>query len=260
MRPAAAAPERTGPETGSDAWPHRKHGATCRLRVSADSHPPTAGARLRTGLARANGFTLVEVVMVVAILVVLAAVLLPRLDDVLDGTDTQPGARHKITRLSLHELRAAIKGTPSHPGFEMDLGEIPALIQDLLVMPMVPLPSGKPVNPYSALSQMGWNGPYLQQATGKYIVDDTIGGSGFTSAYGTSNAPALLDAWGHTLILQWPTTAGLSLADRQRFTRLVSAGPDGKVNTPSGQQSPDPDDTGVVGDDVVVYLSWMGGW
>ena len=68
--------------------------------------------------------------------------------------------------------------------------------------------------------------------------------NGFATTFGTTGDPAMLDAWGSPIIIQWPTgdTTGT-------YVRLVSAGPNGKIDTaltdlPASSR----------GDDVVLFL------
>jgi hypothetical protein len=181
--------------------------------------------------------------VVAAILTVLAGL-------VLYAGDTGSEARIQATRASEIAIRDAICGTQGAPGFVSDLGEAPIHLADLFVLPPL-LPSGARPLPFDRFTGRGWNGPYLVRNTGRYALAPA---GGFTNLYGNDGDPALIDAWGHAIVLQWPTQAGLPLAERQVYTRLVSAGPDGVLNTSSNMLAPDLGDPDQVGDDVVAYL------
>lgn len=193
---------------------------------------------------RPAGFTLVELLVVVAVLATLALGAVRYI-----GGDVIADARADVSRTSLVTLRAAILGEPERPGFRDDLGELPLKLSDLFVQPLV-LPSGALVQAFDPLSGRGWNGPYLSQPPGRYHVDDS---SGFSAWFGAEGEPAALDAWGRAIVLQAPTSA-TTPAERDEFTRLVSAGPDGIVTTDPSQLAPDAQATAEVGDDLVLYL------
>jgi hypothetical protein len=96
---------------------------------------------------------------------------------------------------------------------------------------------------YDSISRRGWNGPYVQHTGGTYTVNNT---AGFTQAYGENGDPTVLDGWGRPIVLQRPSVAQPNL-----HARLVSAGPDGVISTPTNQQFPAKSSCG---DDLVLYL------
>jgi hypothetical protein len=60
----------------------------------------------------------------------------------------------------------------------------------------------------------------------------------------------VIDGWGRPIVIQ-RYTAGVNAEERSLFTRLVSAGPDGVINTPTDVAAPS---KAVCGDDIVLYL------
>lgn len=204
---------------------------------------------VRARRSGARAFTLLELVVVVAILVVLAGVAVIR------GGAIREDANKTTTMVTLTSARNAITGTPGDPGFREDVGQIPGSIEELFILPNVTISDAqhpaKPVLPFEPSTGHGWNGPYISRPTGVYKSDLA---AGFLVDYGTDGAPAILDAWHRPLILQIPTTPGLSLEDRVGFSRLVSAGADGIVNTSPAAQSPDITKEAETGDDLVLYL------
>ncbi|MEM8884621.1 MAG: hypothetical protein AAGD14_11165, partial [Planctomycetota bacterium] len=63
-----------------------------------------------------------------------------------------------------------------------------------------------------------------------------------------------LDGWGNPVVIQLPDASTGTLEQRLNAVRLVSAGPNGDIETPSDQLEPDVSDPAAVGDDVVLYL------
>lgn len=179
-----------------------------------------------------RGFSLIEMVLVVAILVILAGLVLPMLWGVQDNSASV------ATTAGLQAIRTAIVGSgPGQPGYLSDMGKLPVTMRDLFIMPTS-------ATPFDPLTSRGWRGPYLLDATGTYQVN----ANGFSVAYGANGDPAVLDSWGHPIIIQAAPTASDSNPPN---IRLVSAGQDGIVQTPDGDSYPSPTTRG---DDVVLFL------
>ena len=107
---------------------------------------------------------------------------------------------------------------------------------------------------HNDVEQRRWQGPYVQQNGGTYAVNDT---NGFTLLYGNDTAssssvtdPTVMDAWGRPIVIQVPTT-GVGSEPGVNFVRLVSAGPDGVINTPENVAMPT---TTERGDDIILFL------
>ena len=153
------------------------------------------------------------------------------------------------TAATLASVRDAILGTPAQPGLWQDLGEqqiyFPQTIADLFRF-STNLPAN--FQSFNPVTRLGWRGPYLSASDGSYAVNLA---NNFTSTYGNDGDPAILDAWGRPVILQVPQVSGASLGDEIKNARLVSAGPDGIIQTPLNQLAPSTNDCG---DDVILFL------
>ena len=110
---------------------------------------------------------------------------------------------------------------------------------------------------YDPVSRIGWRGAWLDVTTATaYAVN---GVDGFTNTYGEGDGRdgpnpddlAPLDGWGNPVVIQLPDVAAGVTDDEVESVRLVSAGPDGVLDTPGDVLEPS-----VVqkGDDLVLYL------
>lgn len=117
-------------------------------------------------LGDAAGFTLVELVIIIVILGIVAAVAVPRFADMANSS------RRTATQQELQALRRAIVGNPDvvaggqvvDRGFEGDVGRPPDRLQDLVTRP-----DSIPV--YDPLTRLGWNGPYIDGTGANYLTD-----------------------------------------------------------------------------------------
>ncbi|MFH1853374.1 MAG: prepilin-type N-terminal cleavage/methylation domain-containing protein [Candidatus Neomarinimicrobiota bacterium] len=138
-----------------------------------------------------EGFTLIELVMIIAILSILSAIAIPKITDIIIIS------REKATKGEMTELKKAIMGDPSavaggtlvDKGFNGDNGRLPNPIDEMITQGSLP--------DWNRYTQRGWNGPY--------ISDD--GADEWKK-----------DAWGNVYVIH-----SYSAGD----TSLVSHGPDG---------------------------------
>lgn len=113
-----------------------------------------------------KGFTLIELILVIVILGIIAAVAIPRMGDFTESS------RQSATLSELQTLKRAIVGNPSvvaggryiDVGFEGHLGHPPASLGELGRMP-------DSLAVYNKFTRIGWNGPYLDTSGGKFLTD-----------------------------------------------------------------------------------------
>ncbi|MGA2500861.1 MAG: prepilin-type N-terminal cleavage/methylation domain-containing protein [Tepidisphaeraceae bacterium] len=199
----------------------------------------------RPVLKSRRGLTLLELVVVVAVMAIIAGAMVPNVAHYL--------ASSKVTaaNASLAHIRDAIVGTPEIPGYLADTGQWPTTLADLV---RNPFPPGNPLATFNRDSRRGWRGPYLLNANGSYTVDNT---RNFTSAYGIGGDSALLDPWGNPIILQRSTIGvpdGTPDANNC-FIRLVSAGPNGILDTPRDYSGTPYPPRAARGDDIVLFIN-----
>ncbi len=113
-----------------------------------------------------TGFTLVELVIIIVILGIIAAVAIPKF-----GTLTK-SSKVNATREEMRRIKMAIIGDPGlvsggqyvNRGFEGDVGFAPSRLEDLVTKPDT-------VQSYNKFTRLGWNGPYLDNADQTFLRD-----------------------------------------------------------------------------------------
>lgn len=107
---------------------------------------------------KATGFTLIEVIVVIAVISILAAMAVPYAVKIIDQS------REAATKKEMEDLYNAIIGDPKIPtaGFAGDVGRLPANIAELNTRTAGPSPppQGAPGGGLLGV-KVGWYGPYL---------------------------------------------------------------------------------------------------
>lgn len=150
---------------------------------------------------RKQGFTLIEVIVVMAIISILAGIMVPMVYRVWESNDEE------LTRTRMRDLKIALvgdskimqSGVRTHFGFTGDIGQLPASLNDLVVDPGI----------------ANWTGPYVP--------------AGFDAA--TFNK----DAWDNPIEYVTITDA----SGRRSAAALTSYGPDGVAGTADDIGDPD---------------------
>ena len=114
-------------------------------------------------LARSSGFTLIELVIVIMVLGIVAAVAIPRMGGLSDS------AKVNAAREEMRRLKTAIVGSVGSDGvprggFEIDVGYPPDALVDLVRKP-------DSVATWDKFRARGWNGPYIDSSGGAYLKD-----------------------------------------------------------------------------------------
>lgn len=109
---------------------------------------------------RAGGFTLIELVIVIVVLGIMAAVAIPVIGTFLTSS------KETATKEEMQRLARAVAGSDAGAdrGYEGDVGRLPGALVDLTVKP-ASVPTWDP------FTHVGWNGPYIDSTHGDYLTD-----------------------------------------------------------------------------------------
>ena len=200
------------------------------------THPTTTALAeiIRPEQRQRSGLTLLELVVVLMITVALAAVVVPLISEhVSEATET-------ATKATLAEVRNAV--TLFWQDDDRSPKQVPK-IHDLFVDPS----TGTTAFRFDPTYKLGWRGPYLREATGSYEVG--VPHASFAAAYGNTGDRALLDAWGHPVVIQTP-----GAVNGVQDVRVVSAGSNGAIEISPATFSSALNDSND-GDDVYVAFT-----
>ncbi|MEM6552381.1 MAG: prepilin-type N-terminal cleavage/methylation domain-containing protein [Planctomycetota bacterium] len=229
------------------------------------------------GLSRRRGLTLVELVVVLVVLVALAGLIVPLFGDL--GSDSQEQA----TRATMAQVAEAIIG-PGGYAEVMRLARNAA--DDAFVGSGTGLPwpspteitNGRSNHPqlhylferptdlkdyddsadeqfYEPSLRIGWRDAWLSPTTATAYAET----GSFTDSYGEGDGAdgagdddlAPIDGWGNPIVIQLPDVSTGITEEEVDNVRLVSAGPDGVIDTPAGTLTPT---VAQKNDDLVLYL------
>ena len=113
-----------------------------------------------------SGFTLVELVIIIVVLGILAAVAIPRFAGMAESS------KMTATRSEMVAIKKAIVGNAdvvaggqlTDRGFEGDVGTPPGQLSDLVRKP-------DSIPAWDKFMRLGWNGPYIDSTGGDYLTD-----------------------------------------------------------------------------------------
>lgn len=94
-----------------------------------------------------SGFTLLEILMAIALVAIVSAVALPRF------VDFRGDAKIAVTTERMASLRSAITGSNGKTGYLSHMGAAPSTLADLVTQGTKPA--------YDPINKIGWNGPYV---------------------------------------------------------------------------------------------------
>lgn len=174
-------------------------------------HDPGLSARAPRPFAQGHGFTVMEVVIVLAIVAILAAFLAPLAFEFVQSS------KEEATRRDVEQIFKAIVGDPEKGkfGYLGDMGRLPATLTELteqgsqLAFHTSHAAHGGSGDHVGGVGT-GWRGPYL---TGQFATSDL-----------------LKDAWGRSFSY---TNAGATAG------QVVSTGPDGVLGTADDTKFPE---------------------
>ncbi len=229
------------------------------------NHPTMRTSSEGRAIMRRSGLTLLELIVVLAILVALAAVTVPLLGNRVSSSQID------TTYQTMLAIREAIMGQPGYfpdtkglsggPYFTRsnsttataiaDAAGMPATLNDLFVNPGFAMANG---SSYDPLSRKGWRGPYLNQTMGS-LGTDSSGNVVIRDAF----PPPTGQTASNPILLEWPTaaTAG-SIPQSQwyQYVRLRSYGANGQASTGGIATTwvPSTITPTMYGDDLILYI------
>ena len=112
------------------------------------------------------GFTLVELILIIVVLGIVAAVAIPKIGDIITGSKTN-ATKEEMLRLKggiMGNSAVTSGGRPSDRGYRGDVRSFPPNLTGLAVKPAA-------VAAWNPYTRLGWHGPYIDSTGGDYLKD-----------------------------------------------------------------------------------------
>ena len=204
----------------------------------------------RKPVQRQAGFSLLELMVVLTILMATALIVLPLFNDVkiTKPTGEKESAVQIATEATMVNVRdAMVRENGVLESLFHKPNALPRKIKELVKAeaPDHIQQEAPELKDYDPVNRIGWCGPYMHP-TGKNEFGE----------------PTLVDGWGNELELQvdFDENGKVDQTESQ-YIRIVSAGPNGKIETPGNQENmkPGKDELNELtrsecGDDLVVFI------
>ena len=140
-------------------------------------------------LSSGRGYTLIEIVSVIGLIGILAAIAIPNM------MDLRTDAKSAITKDEMASIKRGIVGdgrvvaggSYAFAGYEADMGAPPGGIDSMVTNPN----TADTVQDYDPIKRSGWRGPYIDASTTSDFSRDAWG-----TAYVFTTSPRLIRSWG----------------------------------------------------------------
>ncbi len=202
-------------------------------------------------IKREGGFTLIEIVVILAVIAIIAAAMVPRISGIMDDAKiSRAGSEVQTIGMGILRFNANTGKWPARDSSGSD-NAITALISGTALLPV---PSPNYTADYSDGIFLNSSNDYFDN----HLKNNSPGGSGTYPADGINrwNGPYLqqvtADPWGNAYICNIISAYSNDL-DTNLYCYVISAGPDGTIQT-NGQVQSDDVATHAIGGDDVAFL------
>lgn len=219
-----------------------------------------------------SGLTLVELVVVLVILIALAGIVVPRLQrnadssTVVSSNANLAAVRDAVMQYWLDTKYETLPGQPTTAASDTDTTLLTNEENRFQVRWLFENPANDPsvavddtLISFDRNSRLGWNGPYLSEPSGRYVIEDADNrhdlGTNFSSVYGSNGDPAVLSViLGRGADLPRPLVIQAIDNGTTIDCRVVAAGENDRIDIPHDASTTSLT-AAVVGDDNYVSFT-----